>query len=208
MKKVILATMALTFTAISNANATENTRNAVEDTLKVKTNAVDTLAVTPVEDTVRQAATAEQVERKAVQIADLPSGVKTALAGEQFTGWKADRAFWVTGNTADELSNGKGAAGNTNIRSAKNATESMESPTGTAGTNGTVTNGATTASGRTKTTEPATPVSGTTNTATGNTTSAAGTGTVVNHNGYYEVELSKNTDTKTVRFDKEGGQLK
>lgn len=139
MKKVILATMALTFTAISNANAsvTVNPNYGVEDTLKVQTNHSDTL----------RTATDTEKDKTPVKIEELPGGVKTALAGERFTGWKAERAFWVTGEATKTTT--------------KTTTEKE------------------------------------TSTSTTETTS-----------GYYEVELSRNTDTKIVRFNKEGGELK
>jgi|GEM_PF-3245709 len=201
MKKAILASIALSVTVISHAGVTVNNPIASEDSIRT----------TVTDDTLRKAQQPAQPQKTAVQIADLPAGVKTALAGEKFTGWKADRAFWVTGPTVEDASSGKGAAGNTNLRSAKNATESMESPTGTTGTTGTVTNGSTTATGRTKSVPETGSEAGTKSTtgnenATGN--AAAGTGTVANHNGYYEVELSRNTDMKTVRFDKAGAELK
>lgn len=194
MKKVILASIALSLTVISHAGVTENNNIALEDSIRTQVT----------DDTLRHAQQPAQQEKTPVQIADLPAGVKTSLAGEKFTGWKADRAFWVSGTTVEDASSGKGAAGNTNLRSAKNATESMESPTGTTGKNGTVTNGSSTATGRTKTTPETGSEAGTQNT-TGN---AAGTGTVANHNGYYEVEVSRNTETKTVRFDQAGAELK
>jgi len=129
--------MALTFTAISNANASVTVNSNYADTVKVQASA----------DTLR-AVTETEKDKTPVKLEELPGGVKTALAGEKFTGWKAERAFWVTGEASKTTT--------------KTTTEKETS---------------------TSTTE-------------------------TSHNGYYEVELSRNTDVKIVRFNKEGGEVK
>jgi len=75
MKKVIIATIALAFTAYTHAQT-----------------GTDTSAVT-----INTALSGDT--RTLVNISDLPEAVKTTLASEAYAGWKPNVAYWVESTT-------------------------------------------------------------------------------------------------------------
>jgi|GEM_PF-1032995 len=81
MKKMIIATIALTFAGYTNAQTGADTIVAAADTVTTTSNAT------------------AQDKRTLVNVNDLPEAVKTALESEAYAGWKPSAAYWVE-NTA------------------------------------------------------------------------------------------------------------